>query len=342
MQRLSWFREAPIRRTFLQSVALLLSVVATGTLGFVLIEGWSFVDALWMVVITLTTVGFGEVHPLSAQGRLFTMGLIVAGVSTGAYAMGSLTRMAVEGQLRAMLRDQRRRRQMKDLKDHFIVVGYGRLGQAIIQELLAAGVPVCVVELSPDKAAQAEALQRFPVIQGDGASDEILRWAGIERARGIAIAVDQSAQAVFVTLSARELNPNLTIVTRVDDVGVAQKARRAGASSIVSPHDMGGWRIAHELIRPHATSFLDVLTLSSYAEIQLEEFPVGAHSRSLDRTLADLDIGVRTGALIVAIRRQDGKMLPAPRAAERVREGDVLIAIGSPEAIRKMRAAIGD
>lgn len=325
-------------RPLILSVALLASVVFAGTVGFMWIEGWTPLESVWMVVITLTTIGFGEIRPLSDTGRWFTIGLIVAGVSTGAYAMGSATQLVVEGRLQDMLRHRARRRQMDALRNHFIVVGYGRLGQAIVHELLAAKVPVCVVELDPHKADLAEHDHPVPVIVGDGSSDEVLREAGVERARGLAVAVDASAHAVYVTLSARELNPKLTVVTRVEDASAALKARRAGASSVVSPHDMGGWRIAHELLRPHATSFLDVLTLSAYAEIQLEEFPVDRNSRFADRTLSELDMGDKLGVLVVAIRRADGTMLAAPRATERIREGDVLIAIGSPEAVRKLGA----
>lgn len=323
------------------AVALFFTVLVLGTVGFMGIEGWSFVDALWMVVITLTTIGFGEVHPLSSGGRVFTIGLIGAGVSVGTYAMGSITQLIVEGQLQDLIRQRRRKREMRALRNHFIVVGYGRLGQAIADELHASGVPVCVVERDPAKVALAEGQHRFPVVVGDGAHDDVLREAGIERARGLAVAVDASAQAVYVTLSARELNPKLVIVTRVDDASEALKARRAGASSIVSPYTMGGWRIAHELVRPHATSFLDLLTLASYEEMQLEEFLVKDTSPHVGRTLADLAVGRDFHVLIVGIRRGDGHLVPTPRADETIHAGDVLIAIGHPDAVRAFGTVVG-
>lgn len=313
------------------------AVVSLGTAGFVLIEHWRPLDALWMVVITLTTIGFGEIHPLSDAGRIFAIGVILAGVSVGTYAMGALTQMIVEGQLQAIFDARRRRKEMQVLKDHFIVIGFGRLGQAVAEELLDSGVQVCVVERDPAKAALAESLHRFPVVNGDGASDEVLTQAGLDRAKGVAVAVDNSAQAIYVTLSVRQLNPGLTVVTRVDDVHESLKARRAGASAIVSPYRMGGWRIAHELIRPHATSFLDTLSLAAYASVQLEEFTIADGSRMVGRTLGNLRIGQTTGALVVAIRRNDGQIEPAPKAEAILASGDTLIVIGSPESVARLR-----
>lgn len=330
-----------IGRPIVNAVGLFAVILAVGTFGFMRIEHWRFLDALWMVVITLTTIGYGEIHQLSDAGRIFAIGLIVAGVSVGTYAMTALTSMVVEGQLQDWIRDRRRRREMKALRNHFIVVGFGRLGQAIADELHASGVAVCVVEKSPEKLALAESTHRFPVVAGDGAHDDVLRQAGIERARGLAVAVDLNAQAIYVTLSARELNPTLTIVTRVDDQADAVKARRAGASSVVSPYNMGGWRIAHELVRPHATSFLDLLTLAAYEDIQLEEFPIGPGSTWVGQTLGGLNVGEAYGVLIVAIRRADGTMTPTPRAGETIRTGDVLIAIGAPDAVRTFGNALG-
>ncbi len=327
-------------RPVVTSVAMLVAVFVIGTAGFMYIEGWRLLDAVWMVMITLTTIGFGEVHRLSDHGRVFAMGLIVAGVSVGTYTMTALTTMVVEGRLQNWIRARQRRAEMNALRDHFIVVGYGRLGQAIAEELHANQVPVCVVEKDAAKVAGMEASRRFPVVVGDGAHDDVLREAGIERARGLAVAVEVNASAIYVTLSARELNPNLTIVTRVDDPVDATKARRAGASSVVSPYNMGGWRIAHELVRPHATSFLDVLTLAAYEDLHLDEFAVPAGSPLAGRTLGELRVGEAHGVLIVAVRRADGSMVPTPRASEAVHVGDILIAIGNPAKVREFGARV--
>jgi voltage-gated potassium channel len=324
-----------IQRPILLAAAALLGVMALGTYGYVAIEGWTPFDAFWMVVITLTTIGFGEVHPLSDAGRIFTLGVILAGVSIGTYTMTQVTQLVIEGKMGEALGARRRRRRMDALRDHYIVVGYGRLGQTIVEELLASGSTVCVIEKDAASVARVEALGHAAV-RGDGANDDVLRAAGILRARGIAIAVSSSAEAVFVTLSARELNPELNIVTRVADSEHALKAKRAGASSVVSPHTMGGWRMAHGLVRPHASSFLDLATLASHAELLLEEFEMPPGSALAGRSLGDLRLGEQLGVLIVAIRRSSGAMIPTPSANEVLAAGDVLIAIGAPAKVRAL------
>ncbi len=323
------------------AVVLTVGVFVSATVGYMWIEGWSLLDSVWMVLITFTTIGYGEVHPLSDAGRLFTMGVIVTGVGIGAYAASAFTQLLVEGRLGTLIRDRRRRLQMSQIRDHYIVVGYGRLGQAIASELYASGVPLCVIERDPVKVERAEASQGFPVIVGDGATDHVLRLAGIERAKGLAVAVDATAEAVYVTLSARELNPNLTIVTRVDDGPEATKATRAGASSTVSPYTMGGWRMAHELVRPHATSFLDLLTLATYGDVLLEEVLITPTNPRVGDALSSLNVGEAHGVLVVAIRHADGTMQATPRATERIRAGDVLILIGPTEAVQALEKTIG-
>lgn len=299
-----------------------------------LIEDWSFLDSLWMVVITLTTIGFGEIHPLSHSGRVFTMVLIVLGVSVGGYTMTRLTTDLMEGQFGAALRLRRRQNVLDKLQNHFIVIGFGRLGRTIVEELIATGVPVCVIEREPSSVAALEAARMCPFVVGDGSADEVLKSAGILRARGVAIAVSSGAEAVYATLSARELNPQLNIITRVTDPEHALKARRAGATSVVSPHTMGGWRMAHGLVRPHATSFLDLATLASHEDIMLEEFELGIGAPIVGFTLGELRIAERYGVLVIAVRHSDGRMVPTPGAKQALQVRDVMIVVGSPAQVR--------
>lgn len=324
------------RRPAVVALVGLVIVLTTGVLGYMEIEGWSLLDAVWMVVITLTTIGFGEVHPLTDHGRLFTVGLILAGLGIGTYTTGQITAMIVEGGLGQMLRARRRRRQMETLDKHTIVVGYGRLGRTIVQELQAAGVPVAVIEQDPALVGEIERGQICPVVVGDGADDEVLRAAGVHRARGLAVAVSNPAQAVFVTLSAREMNHTLNIVTRVADAEHALKAKRAGATSVVSPHTMGGWRMAHGIVRPHASTFLDLATLGSHEDVQFEEFIVAPASPLLRQTLGDLRLRDRFRVVVVAIRRQAGSIVPAPGSSESAGEGDVIIVVGAPASVRSL------
>lgn len=325
----------PRTRPLAFPLALLAAVVVTGVGGLMWIEGWDLLDAVWMVIITLTTIGFGEIHPLSDAGRMFTLGLIVAGVGVGTYAMSQLTTLLVEGQLPALLRERRRKAQMDRMRNHFIVVGYGRLGKTVADELRASGVPHCIIEKDPALVRQIEEAHQCPVFLGDGSDDDVLRAAGVERARGVAVAVSSGAEAVYATMSARELNPKLYIVTRVTDHEHAVKARRAGADEVVSPHTMGGWRMAHGMVRPHTSSFLDLAMLSAHPDIQIEEVEVPPDGPLAGQRIRDLHLHDQNGILIIAMRRKGGAMVPAPTADEVLATGDILIVIGEPRRLRE-------
>ncbi len=318
-----------------------MGVFAFGTVGYMSIEGWSFLDALWMVVITLTTIGFSEVHPLTAAGRIFTMILIASGVSVGTYAMTQLTRAVLEGDLARAVQERRRERTMRELDKHHIVVGYGRLGRVVTRELLDSENSVVVIERDPTLLEEL-AQNSIPAIPGDGGDDQVLRRAGIERAAGLAITAVPMAEAIFITLSARQLNPNVPILTRVDSDEGAVKARRAGATGVVSPHIMGGWRMAHGLVRPHTTTFLDLATLAEHEDIMLDEIDVEEGSGVDDCSLASLGSRYQHGVLIVAIRRPSGEMVVTPGASTRVHAGDVLIVIGEPHRVRRLNALMAD
>jgi voltage-gated potassium channel len=321
------------RIPFQRAAALLLGVFAFGTAGYMSIEGWSALDAFWMVTITLTTIGYGEVQPLSPEGRMFTIILIVSGVSVGTYAGTQLTRAVLEGDLSRAYRDRQRRRSMRKLNKHQIVVGYGRLGRIVTRELQDAGHAVAVIERDP-AVVEEIAASGIPVIQGDGSDDNCLREAGIERARGMAITAAPVAEAIFITLSARQLNPTIPILTRVESDEGSVKARRAGATGVVSPHIMGGWRMAHGLTRPHTTTFLDLATLAEHDDIMLDEIGVVEASGLHEWTLADLGIRYQHEVLIVAIRRRSGEMVVTPQASTQFYTGDVLIVIGEPARVR--------
>lgn len=328
------------QRPLVIALAALALVVVVGTTGYMLIEGWSALDSFWMVVITLTTIGFGEIHPLTPPGRLFTLGLILGGVSLVAYALSAVTRALVEGDLVQELRRRRRRRQMEQLSNHFIVVGFGRLGKAVATELRDAGVPFCVIERDPEKLREAEESLGVPVIPGDGADDDVLRQAGILRARGVAVAAGMGAESIFATLSARQLNPDAYIVTRAETTAELAKARRAGANAVVSPFSIGGWRMAHGLLRPNASHFLDLATLSAHEDIVLEEFLVPPGSDVAGRTCRDLRIRELHNVSVVAIRRADGTFLAVPGAEDRLMVHDVVIVVGKPAGVATLGASI--
>lgn len=329
-----------LRRSLLVAVLVLVAIVGVGTGGYVLIEGWSVADALWMVVITLTTIGYGEVQPLSPDGRLFTIGYIAAGLSIGTYVVTRLTSALLEGDIVQMYRENRRRRTMKALVDHYIVIGYGRLGEVVVKELLETGAQVCIVESDADLVERLERDSPHVILQGDGAEDSVLRRAGIDRARGLAVTAAPVAQAIFVTLSARQLNPGIPILTRVDSDESSVKARRAGATAVVSPHIMGGWRMAHGLARPHTTNFLDLATLAEHDDIMLDEVEVDVGSKWVERTLGEMQVARDQGVLVVAIRRATGEMEVTPSAATHLRACDILIVVGKPSDVASFNAII--
>lgn len=328
-------------RALITSLLLLVLVVAMGSLGYTIIEGWSIWDGFWMVLITLTSIGYGEVHPLSDLGRLWTILVIISGLSLATYVLARTTAVVVEGTLLNTLRSRHRRRAVNHLNNHYIIVGAGRLGASVVDEVHGAGMQICVIEHDPEKAAEMER-RGVHVIVGDGADDATLRQAGIDRAAGLAVAVPSGAQAIFVTLSARHLAPSLPIATRAADQQEAIKARRAGATSVVSPYRMGGWRMAHGLIRPSTSNFLDLATLSAHENVLIDEITLQAQSTCCGKTLQALEIRSTYGVLVVAIRRQDGEMIAAPAAESRLLAGDVIIVVGPPDGVQRFAREVTD
>jgi len=326
-------------RSIQYAVVLLVLIILAGMSGYMLIEGWSAWDSLWMIFITLTTIGYGEVHPLSDGGRLWTMALILVGVSVGTYTLTRLTALLVEGTLIDELRQSRRLWKMSKLRDHYIIVGAGRLGMSAIEEITTSGGTVCVIERDPERIA-ALARRGILVISGDGSNDDVLRQAGIEHARGMAVAVPSGAEAIFVTLSARHLSPDLPISTRAADPEEEIKARRAGATSVVSPFRMGGWRMAHGLIRPDASNFLDLATLASNDAMLIDDLLLSKDSPLLGQSLRSMNMRKEYGVLVVAIRRVDGQMIAAPDADVILEPDDVLIVVGPSEGVEKLASAL--
>lgn len=318
---------ARLRGQILGLVLLLL----IGSTGYRYLEGWSWFDGVWMVVISLTTIGYSEVKPMSLPGRVFTLALITVGFGIATWAFTSITRYVVEGGLQQDLTLRRRRRRMKHLSNHVIVVGYGRLGREVAHELASRGTPVCVLDL--DESVSEDLPDGVLFLCGDGPHDETLKQAGIERARGIAIATPSSATNVYITLAARQLVPGLAIVTRIDDVDAESKARRAGADRLVTPYGAGGSRMAQAILHLESSDFLERMVTRHHQALDLQDVLVGEKATRWHGTLAGLDLRRRAEVLVVAIRREDGTFLTAPSPGTRVGPGDVLVVVGSPEAV---------
>jgi voltage-gated potassium channel len=298
-------------------------------IGYMVLERWNFIDSLFMVLITVTTVGYEEVHPLGEAGRVFTMTVIVSGVGTMLYTLGIFGELLVDGELARYARMRGMERRIADLKEHFIVCGYGRMGTRVAQEFRQLDTPFVVVESNTDsleRLRMAEVLH----VEGDATSDESLLKAGILRAKGLVTAVDSDERNVFITLTARSLNPSLFIVARSSFQDSVEKLRRAGANQVVSPYLMGAHRMAALAVRPVAVDVLDTVLHGENIDLVVEEFLVPDASRLLGRSLADS--GMRqAGANILAIRKRSGQLRINPPDSQVLESDDLLVAIGTRE-----------
>lgn len=310
-------------------------VVVAGVAGFMLVEGWAFVDSLYMVVITLSTVGFTEVHPLSPEGRLFTVGLILSGVGAFAYLVGSFTQLMVEGRLQMMLERRRMQKIINKLSGHFIVCGYGRIGSIVAREIHQEGHPVVVVEKEPALVEELEASGMLSV-SGDATSDDVLLSAGLEKASSLITALTSDAANVYVTLTARQLNPGLTIIARADSEAHIPRLERAGADRVVLPNLIGGRRMAQSVLRPTVTNLLEIAARSNL-DLQMEELRVGPKSALNGKDLKSAGIRPRLNIIIMAIKKHTDEMIFNPGPDAVIESGDTLVTVGKPDHLQKLR-----
>ncbi len=314
------------------AILVFLGVLGTGVAGFRFLEGWSWFDSLWMVMITLTTIGYGEPHPMTDEGRMFTLGLIVMGVGLGTYTVGQATRYVVEGVLANDLAERRRRRTMKKLENHYIVVGYGRLGKEVAAELGHRRRSVVAID-SEAEAFETASHNLTMQFVGNGSSDELLAEAGIQKAQGLAVATGSEAINIFVTLSARQMNPHLHILTRVDEEADVPKAFRAGANTVINPYGISGARMAQGLLHPHAAKLVDRAIGRAHSEFELEDIAVGEGS-SLQGPLGALEIPKHYKVLIVAVQKPDGRLLIGADRKTELKAGDVAVVVGRANEIQ--------
>jgi voltage-gated potassium channel len=320
-----------------QSTGLALAVITVvGVLGYMFFEGWSFSDALYMTVITLTTVGYREVRALDESGQLWTMLLLITGVGTLFYAAVSSVELVVEGTVRGYFGRRRVKAAIRRLNGHYILCGYGRVGRQVAREFAGDEVPFVIVEQDPVVLEECMA-EGYLALLGEAADDDVLVEAGILNAGGLIAAVDSDADNVFVVLSARKLNPKLHIVARASSDETAAKLQIAGADRTLSPYAVGGRRLAALATQPLVVDFLDVVTRGEKGiEFRLEEFSVPADSAIADRTIGELKVGERTGAIVLAFRTTEGKFDTTPSADDRLHAGDTLLVLGSREQIERL------
>lgn len=316
------------------SLATLVVLVGGGTTGYVLIEGWSPFEALYMTTITLATVGYNEVHRLSHQGQVFTVLLIIFGVGMIAYTIGSMIQFMVEGQLHQLLGKKKLQKKINRLQNHYIICGYGRIGRLITRDFAAKPLPFIVVENNPEQISRLIDDGHL-FIDGDATQDSVLEQAGIRRARGLITAVTQDAANVFIVLTARGINPELYILARASDDGAEVKLMRAGASKVISPYTIGANRMAQAILRPSVVDFIDIATGHSNIELQMEEIPVSPDSSLVGKDLMQSGIRRDLGLIIVGIKKT-GEMIFNPDANTVIEAGNTLIALGEYPEIKKL------
>src|SRR4030042_2985614 len=270
-----------------------------------IIEDWNFLDALYMTIITLTTVGFKEIHDLTLKGRIFTIVLLMGGVGTVFYVLSIGAKVIIEGELQEIYGRKRVEKRLKDLKDHYIVCGYGRMGKIIVRELNHERLSFVVIEKNTEMSNEKEDIL---IIQGDATKDDGLKKAAIERAKCLISVLPTDAENLFVVLSARGLNPNLLIVARAGEEGSGRKLLRAGADKVVSPYHIGGLRIAHTVLKPAVVDFIEFATKSGNIALQLEEITIQKDSRLAGLSLDRCGIGRDLGVIILAIKHPSGDM----------------------------------
>jgi voltage-gated potassium channel len=317
--------------------------LAIGTAGFVLIEKYPPFDAFYMTLITLSTVGYSELHPLSQAGRIFNSCLIIVGVSTLFVAIGAMAQTIVEMEFSEAIGKRRNRRMIEKLKDHYIICGFGRVGRGAADELRRSGVPFVVIDNQPDRVERAM-LEGMLAVAADASSDETLRKAGIERARGVVAALATDADNLFLLLSAKTLNPNVYVAARAAEEGAEQKMRRAGADAVFAPYSLAGHRLAQSLLRPHVVQFLDFTTMTAGVglDVAIEQVRVAEASEVVDRTIRELQIRRNVGVIVMAIRKRDGHMEFNPPADTPIEGGDYLIVMGRPENLHTLEALLAE
>ena len=327
----------PSRRV-LWGICALIAIVAFGVIGYMVIEGWAFLDALYMTVITITTVGYTEVHPLTSGGRIFSIFLIVGGVGGALYIITGIVRYVVEGNIGTIWERRRMKNKIADLKGHFILCGLGRVGEEIARTFEAEKVPFVIIENRPECLARLEQTD-YIYLQGDATRDEVLKNAGIERARGLVAAVGSDTDNTYITLSARGLCPKLFIEARAVNKEAVKKLERAGANRIILPQAIGGRRMAMLALRPAVVDFIDTVIYSHGREMQLENVDIG-----VDSQLAGLTIKaarVKTGITILAVRKKkDDTLITNPSEEEIIEEGDQIIVIGTMNQLASLEEAL--
>ncbi len=317
----------------------LAAVVITGVMGYRFLEGYTWLEALYMTIITLTTVGFQEVRPLTPTGRIFTIVLLAGGVGVVFYTAIAVAQNVVEGEFQQFFGRRRMEKRIGSLTDHYLVCGFGRIGEVVCRELASKPVPFVVIEQREERARKAEEAQHL-VLEGDASEEKVLLEAGVMRAKGLFATLPNDAHNVFVTLTAKELNPSLFVVARAETERSEKTLAHAGADKVISPYAMGGHRMAQAALRPAVVDIIELVTHYQSLELQLEEIVVPSKSPCEGVTLRDSGLREQLGVIVVAIKRASGEMLFNPSADERIEAGDRLVALGEGMRLKELERRV--
>lgn len=318
---------------------MLIGIVAFGTCGYYWVEHMPLFEAFYMTIITMSTVGYAEIVPLSQTGRTLTIVIIILGIGVGAYSISLLVRAFIEGELAKIVGRRIVQKQISELKNHYIVCGFGRIGRIICNELAADNIDFVVIEQDPAIIEHIES-KNYLFLELDATSEEALLKAGIMKAKGIATALRSDANNVFITLTAKGLRPNIYILARASHENNEDKLSRAGASRVVSPHLIGGRRMAQVLKRPTVVDFIDIATMGSSLGLMMEEAMIGENSDLINKNLIDSNLRKDFGVIIVAIKKLTGNMIFNPMPSETLEAGDVIVVIGKREDLQRMNAVM--
>jgi len=324
-------------------LGLVLALITVGTVGFHFTEGWPWFESFYCTLMTVSTIGAEPESQLSHSGRVFNVFLILFGVGVVGFAIGSITHAVIEFELGSFFGRRRMEKEISRLKDHFIICGVGRVGRRVAMEIAARKLPLVVVEQDPGRAKWAQD-REFPVIIGDATSEVVLKQARIEFACGLASAVTSDAQNIYIVLTARGMSPNLPIVARASEEAAESKLLKAGATTVISPYSFAGQRMARMLTRPNVQLLIDQ-ALSSFSEggldLQIEEVRVEQNSKLAGSQVGDADIHRRLGVILLAIRRESGRLDFNPGPDQTISPGDYLIALGDSEKLKELETLAG-
>jgi voltage-gated potassium channel len=314
------------------ALMVLLVILSMGMIGYHYLEGWDIVESLYATVVTISTVGYGDFSPRTKEGMLFTVFIITVGVGTMLYTVGLVTEMMLEGRLKVIMGRGRLEKMMRKMSNHYIICGCGRIGRLICRELAAEKVDFVVIDNDPETIRRIEE-EGYVYCQGDATHDKILLDAGIKKAKGIVCVLPNDAENLYVILTAKELNPDIFILSRSEDEESERRLLRAGADRVMSPYTMGGIRMAMAVLRPAMLDFVEITTRRQSLELRMEEVSICGDSAYVGKSLEDSGIRQDYGLIVVAVKKDSGKMIFNPLANYIIEKNDKLIALGEVENI---------